>query len=124
MKKNGSDSERVFRVTFTPVLPPLTEESSMIRVVVSYQSLILIPPDSVETDLHAYREANLLTLTNKGNSFVMLEDGKQCDPSGQCVDVPGKRLYAGNRLQLTLPHDAPVTYQTTTYNGVKKLTID
>ncbi len=124
MKKSGSNSERVFRVTFTPVLPPLTEESSMIRVVVSYQSLILIPPNEVATDLHASRNGTTLTLTNKGNSFVMLEDGEQCDAAGECVEIPGKRLYAGNRLEMALPHDAPVTFQTTTYEGVKKLTID
>ena len=125
LNPSGFDSERVFRVTFTPVLPPLTEvETSMIRVVVSYQALILIPPDKVDEDLKTKREGNKLTLTNMGNSFVLLESGKQCKQADECTDVPGKRLYAGNRLEIDLPHDAPVSFQATTHTGVKNLTIN
>ena len=123
LRPGGFDKERVFRVTFTPVLPPLTEEASVIRVVVSYQTLVLIPPAKVEGELTTRREGKKLTLTNNGNSYVLLEGGKQC-AAGNCEDVTGKRLYAGNQMELDLPLDAPVSFQATSHNGVKNLTID
>ncbi len=124
LKPSGFDKERIFRVTFKPVLPPLTEEESVIRVVVSYQTLVLIPPRTVHEDLKTKRKSNRLTLVNDGNSYVLLEAGKQCIGPDECVDIPGKRLYAGNRMEIELPHDAPVSFQATSHSGVKNLKIN
>jgi P pilus assembly chaperone PapD len=124
LKPNAFERERIFRVTFTPVLPPLSEEASVIRVVVSYQTLVLIPPGKLTEDLKSSRDGKRLTLENLGNSFVLLEGGRQCIQPEQCVDVQGKRLYAGNTLEIELPHDAPVSFQATSHGGVKNLTIN
>jgi Mat/Ecp fimbriae periplasmic chaperone len=124
MKPASSDQERVFRVTFTPVLPPLTEEASVIRVVVSYQTLVLIPPRKPTDQLDYSRDGDRLVVSNKGNSFVLLDGGKQCPDPENCTEVPGKRLYAGNTWETTLPMTGPVSFQATSHNGVKKLTIE
>ena len=46
---------------------------------------------------------------NDGNSSAELISGRQCDPSGRCVSLPGKRLYAGSNWQ-ELPGNEPVEY--------------
>ncbi|UCE90439.1 MAG: fimbria/pilus periplasmic chaperone [Pseudomonadota bacterium] len=113
-------SERVFRVNFTPVLPPLQDEGTRIRVVVGYQVLVLIHPDKPAEKLNVRRDGRTLYFENQGNSYVFVGNGKQCDAKGEnCVDLPGKRLYAGNTWELTLSHDTPVTFTLTNFKGAR-----
>ncbi len=114
------DRERVFRVTAKPVPPPAVAERSGVRVMVAYQLLVLVAPQSPKQDLQAHREGRNLVFENRGNVNVMLHSGLQCPPdvdpeadSKACVSFNGARLYAGNTWTLEVPHDTPVQFTVT-----------
>lgn len=118
--------ERVYRVNFTPILPPLEEEEgATVRVVIAYQVLALIHPESPVENLQVSRQGDTLKFHNKGNSYVLLGGGSQCDAQGNnCEDLPARRLYAGNEWQVTLPYaDTPANYSFTNFKGGRKETI-
>lgn len=119
-KKN--DVERVYRVNVTPIVPPLEEETSQLRIVVAYQILTIIQPDERESTLTVSRKGTSLTLSNTGNSNILLSEGNQCDPAAPsvCEDLPSRRLYAGNTWTFVLPFDAPVAYSVRSFDGIKK----
>lgn len=125
LKPDGQ--ERVYRVNFTPVLPPLEEEEgATVRVVIAYQVLALIQPDAPEEALDISRFGNDLTIRNQGNSYALLGGGVQCDADGNsCEDLPARRLYAGNEWKVVLPYaDTPVEYSITNFKGTRKESID
>lgn len=119
------DVDKVYRVNFKPVLPPLASEESVVRIVVAYQALILIPPENPSAVVNFERDGTSLILRNVGNSYVRLEDGRYCEPDNvECVDIQGTRLYAGNSMQLELPGSGPVRYNAVSGQGVKSLVIE
>jgi P pilus assembly chaperone PapD len=117
------DQEKVYRVNFTPVLPPLEEPGSKIRVVVAYQVLVLIHPNEPTVDLIANRDGKTLSLQNQGNSYVFVSAGRQCNTKGEnCQDLPSRRLYAGNTWKLDLPYTTPVTFTLVSFKGSRNET--
>lgn len=116
--------EKVYRVTFRPVLPPLEEPGSKIRVVVAYQVLVLVQPETPREDLVTTREGNIIRFENRGNSYVLVSNGKQCDTAGEnCKELPAKRLYAGNSWEVELPYDTPATFTLESFKGARNETL-
>lgn len=117
-----NDEERVYRINVTPVVPPLEEETSQLRVVVAYQILTIVQPDNPSPELEVERDRQQITFQNNGNSNILLSDGRQCESESQenCQELSSRRLYAGNSWTLDLPYDTPVTYSVRTYDGIKK----
>ncbi len=108
--------ERVYRVNLNPVAAPFEAETTVIRILVGYQLLVFIAPRQTRVGLEGYRKGKTLHLHNTGNVNIRLFDGRQCAAAGSlseddCVAVQGRRLYPGNRLEIPLPLDAPVTFQ-------------
>lgn len=121
--------EQVYRINFTPVLPPLQENDAgmAVRVVVAYQVLALIHPDNPVEKLLVKREGRTLTFVNEGNSYALVADISQCQPNGEeCkTDLGAKRLYAGNRFTVELPYaNGPVSYKLTTFKGTSEQQAD
>ena len=119
----STTEERIYRINVTPVLPPLQEESgSVVRVVVAYQLLVIVDPAEPREELEIKRSGYRLAVTNKGNTNVLLSDGKQCDEaSGHCVDIAAHRVYPGNRWETELVLDSPVTAKLTSFNGIREI---
>jgi P pilus assembly chaperone PapD len=109
------EEERIYRVTVKPVLPPLENpESSMVRIVVAYQLLVIVQPVEPLENLSVVRQDRELIFENTGNTNVLISEGAQCDNSGgNCVDLPTKRIYAGIRYTVPLSYDTPVSYKLT-----------
>jgi P pilus assembly chaperone PapD len=109
--------EKIYRINITPIPPPLQVEEfsgSKVRIVTAYQILALVAPLQPNYDLIAERNGKTLTLTNKGNSYVLITQGRQCprdapsqDSTG-CVKLQSKRLYSGNQFSYKLSFDTPV----------------
>ncbi len=120
------DGEKVYRINFTPVLPPLDGDEDMgVRVVIAYQVLALIHPLEPVENLEVKRDPISISFKNKGNSYALVTNIRQCDKDGEnCKDDLGsKRLYAGNSLTIALPYtDTPVTYKITNYKGAREET--
>ncbi|MCB1692521.1 MAG: fimbria/pilus periplasmic chaperone [Pseudomonadales bacterium] len=118
----SNDAERVYRINVTPIVAPLEEESSQLRIVVAYQILTIVQPDKPESNLVVSRTGQQVTFQNTGNTNVLLSEGKQCRPDDatQCEDLASRRLYAGNTWTLDLPFDAPISYSVRSFDGIKK----
>ncbi|WP_179957464.1 fimbrial biogenesis chaperone [Exilibacterium tricleocarpae] len=122
------NAEKVYRVNFTPILPPLQEDAgSKVRLVVAYQVLVLAAPKNPRHNLVAQRQGKTLTLTNTGNSYVMVTEGKQCaaSPTGgeqndACHNLNARRLYPGNTYQAELPYDSPLELSLQSVAGNEK----
>jgi len=117
-----SEEERVYRINVTPIVPPLEENVSQLRIVVAYQVLTIIQAKNPDAKLIASREGKIIKFVNEGNSNILLSEGRQCDQSSadRCEILESHRLYAGNSWELKLPFDAPVSYSVRTYDGIKQ----
>ena len=103
--------ERVYRVTIKPVAGELSAEESGLKLLIGYDVLVLLRPSEVRAGVSAVRSGNRLTFRNDGNASVELIDGKQCaGAKSNCVELPGKRLYAGAEWTLELKSSAPADY--------------
>ena len=118
-----ADVDQVYRVNVTPILPPLADtESSVVRVVVAYQLLVLVLPENPREDLVVSKEGNTLKFENRGNSYVLLADGQQCVAEA-CSNLPTTRLYAGNTWEVELENsDVEASYRLTTFAGSRTVT--
>lgn len=107
----AADAERVYRVTIRPVAGELSSEDSGLKLLVGYDVLVLLRPQSSQPRLSAARSGRRLTLRNDGNASLELIGGRQCDESRKaCIDLPGKRLYAGAEWTQQLRSDDPVEF--------------
>lgn len=109
------EKERVYRVTFRPVVGDLESEQIGIKILVGYEVLVLMQPANPNPNLVAKRNGQTMSFSNEGNTNVLLREGKQCpngkDPeSDECESLGGKRLYPGNSWSVELPHNLPVDY--------------
>ena len=102
--------ERVYRVTVKPVAGELSAEDSGLKLLIGYDVLVLLRAADARPDVTAVRSGKRLTLRNAGDASVELLDGKQCDAAKHCVELPGKRLYAGAEWSQELGSEAPVDY--------------
>lgn len=118
LEKPG-ETDRIHRVNLLPVVPPLTAETTAVKVVVAYQLLVIQRPRDPQPDLQWTRESDRIRFRNQGNTNVLLYNGNQCpegvDPGSEdCVEIGvARRLYAGNEWVLDLPLAAPVEFTAT-----------
>lgn len=120
------EKERVYRVTFKPVVGDLEAEQIGVKILVGYEVLVLMQPAVPEPNLLAKRSETSLSFENKGNTNILLREGKQCpkgasNDSEDCKRLNGKRLYPGNSWSVDLPFNRAVDYQMSigTKNSVK-----
>lgn len=114
--------ERVYRVTIKPVAGALASEQSGLKILVGYDVLVLVRPTDPRPQLVAKRSGNILTFRNEGNSSLELVDGRQCEAGGKCVELPGKRLYAGAEWSQQLRSSSPVEYRVVIAGGSARRT--
>lgn len=117
-----NDSDRIFRVNFTPVTGEAKVEETGVKLMVGYQALVIVRPDRPETDLEMVRESDSITLSNNGNTNLYLEGIRQCKTAKeeQCESLVDQRLYSGNSSTIELPGNGPVFF--TAYDGQKRKT--
>lgn len=120
------EKERVYRVTFKPVVGDLETEQIGIKVLIGYEVLILMQPAAPDPNLIVNRSGKTLSFENKGNTNILLREGKQCpddvsNDSESCERLGGIRLYPGNSWSVDLPYNKAVDYQMSigTKNSVK-----
>lgn len=104
--------ERIYRVVIEPATGPLKGDKDMVKVLVSYELLVIVRPVKPVFRILGKREGNTLTLFNDGNSNVYLENGRQCNPAKptECKELTGERLYAGASWQIQLPWAGDVEF--------------
>lgn len=126
--KQPTDTDAIYRVTFRPISNGVEGKDNQIgvKVVIAYQVLILVQPVKPEPNLVVKREGNTLKFKNKGNTNILLREGKQCPSDSKneddCEMLRGNRLYAGNEWSVDLPSNLPVEYYLSigTKNSIEK----
>ncbi len=106
-------NEKIFRVLFEPVTGAVKSTQTGLKLLIGYEVLVLMQPSNPTPNLVAERNGKTLLLMNKGNTNIYLRDVKQCpsnpsDGNSACQPIQDKRLYPGNKWQLSLTEDWPV----------------
>ena len=116
-------ADRIYRVAIKPVAGAITADRSALKILVGYDTLVLVRPAQFTGDVTGQRNGKILTLANAGNTSQELFDGRQCDASGKdCRDLPAKRLYAGATWSQPVPFDTPVSYKASIGGTVRQRT--
>lgn len=105
--------EKIFRVLFEPVTGAVKSTQTGLKLLIGYEVLVLMQPSNPAPNLIAERNGKTLVLTNRGNTNIYLRDVKQCPPNqsdsgSDCQLIQDKRLYPGNKWQVSLAEDWPV----------------
>ncbi|MCO1335695.1 fimbria/pilus periplasmic chaperone [Microbulbifer sp. OS29] len=95
------DEEKVYRVTFKPVVGKIKAEQTALKILVAYQALVFVQPDDGEYKVDLVEDGNVYRLTNSGNINVEVVEVRHCLSEGECekLEVSG-RLYAGTSIQV------------------------
>ena len=113
VKLESVPKERVYRITAKPIVNDLIASETALKVVIGYEILAIIYPNNPQPSLVVERSGRRLTVSNTGNTNVLVREGYQCLspdlPLEDCTPLSGKRLYPGNEWKLELPEDLPVT---------------
>lgn len=90
------ERERVFRVRVRPVSGELVSDADGLKVLVGYDTLVLLRSAEDIGSIVATRGEGRLRLENRSNSSIELFDGKACLPgSSECRALSSNRLYPG-----------------------------
>ena len=109
--------ERYFRVRFIPVLPEVNDGFALneaeadayadslkagVNLLAGYGSLLFVRPNDTRYQTATHAEAGNLTVTNEGNSTVVLDHFRQCQkPSEGCAAATKHHLLPGRTRQFS-----------------------
>lgn len=118
-----SGGDRIYRLTVKPVVGEVKSEETALKLLIGYDVLIMVRPANPQADLHATRDGRRIAFENTGNTNLLLFRGEQCedpadlkeikngdDQEDSCVDLPTRRIYAGNHWEVDLPFDTPARF--------------
>ncbi|WP_105103501.1 fimbria/pilus periplasmic chaperone [Microbulbifer pacificus] len=100
--ERGLQREKIYRVTFKPVVGDLKTDKTALKILVAYQALIFVQPKSGHFDLSL--EESLpgeLVVANHGNINAEVIGIQYCKREGQCAQLAQRgRIYSGATLKL------------------------
>ncbi len=90
------EREKVYRVTFKPVVGEIKSDRTALKILVAYQALIFVQPKEGSYRLEVEKQNGNWLLKNTGNINVEVADVRHCQSEAGCrpLEVEG-RLYAG-----------------------------
>lgn len=128
--KPAPETERVYRINFTPVYPPLAPDDTLadattqtaVQVIVAYQALVLIPPLEAQAIVEYQRNGQSVQFANSGNANVLLRRGKQCNPidSTVCADLTSRRVYPGAAVEFEVPFKGSLSFTLQSHGKIEK----
>lgn len=108
--KTPDEQEHIYRVAVKPVINEMTSTSKVgLKVLIGYEVLVIIRPAAIAPAYEAKRDGKILTVSNTGNTNVLLQNGKQCEDE-KCPLPPARRVYPGETARIELPSAAAVSY--------------
>lgn len=91
-------SERIFRVMVRPVSGEIVSDTDGLKVLVGYDTLVLLRPSEESGSILSVREGGGLMLENRSNASVEFFEGKACVAASQpCRPLAPNRLYPGEK---------------------------
>ena len=147
--KEPSNQEKIYRVTFKPVASEFEANRTILRLLVAYQSLVIVRPENPTVDVVSTRSGDVLTLKNRGNANVYLQDGVACAGEewreedyknlrdgkdeakkkdlearrAKCSENKDVRLYAGNSIDIDMSGGKEFVRYTFNYSDKHKTKI-
>lgn len=114
--------DRIFRVDFSPVVGELEASENGVKMMVGYEALVIVRPDSPKANIQYTREKNTIRLNNKGNTNTFVDRIVYCEneEKDSCEFIAGDRLYAGNSWEIELPGEGEVSFNL--FDGEKTIT--
>ncbi|MFN3212119.1 MAG: hypothetical protein ACE37M_03365 [Henriciella sp.] len=106
------ESDKAWRVNIEPTIGDIETDRSVAVTLLAFKALVFARPNAPTTDLVGDRDGQTLTVTNTGNSNVVLFEGQQCAAPDDCQRVTGKRLWPGMEWTTDLPGEGPVSFKT------------
>jgi len=105
------DKEHIYRVAIKPVIKGVENNAKLgLKILLGYEILVILRPYEMKPKFSISRNGNALTLTNTGNTNIVLQNGKQCKSAAECTMPPTIRSYAGQTATEQLPFNGPVDY--------------
>ncbi len=114
-------SDVVYRVRISPVTGQLvalysgdTKLNAGVQLIIAYGVAVYARPVDLHPNVVAERTGTALTLTNSGNTSVLITLCKQCVAgTAKCEALPNllQRLFPGGSAHITLPKDEPLQCQ-------------
>lgn len=109
--KAPDEQEHIYRVAIKPVINEVENQAKIgLKVLVGYEALVIVRPATMAPRYEASRHGTTLSVTNTGNTNILLQNGLQCPAEEKCKLPPAMRVYVGQKAEITLPQDKPVTY--------------
>ncbi|WP_444921143.1 molecular chaperone [Microbulbifer sp. CnH-101-G] len=95
------EEEKVYRVTFKPVVGEIKTEQTALKILVAYQALVFVQPKGGAYKVGLEEENGSYRLTNNGNINVEVVEVRHCFAEGECekLETSG-RLYAGTSIEV------------------------
>ncbi|WP_444942755.1 molecular chaperone [Microbulbifer sp. ZKSA006] len=100
------EEEKVYRVTFKPVVGDIQTEQTALKILVAYQALVFVQPEGGAYQVDLIAEGDSYRLSNSGNINVEVVEVRHCISEDECekLDTAG-RLYAGTSIDVAgKPH--------------------
>ncbi|MFV8781628.1 fimbria/pilus periplasmic chaperone [Microbulbifer sp. SA54] len=95
------EREKVYRVTFKPVVGDVKTDRSALKVLVAYQILVFVQPEDGMYHIAVENHGGEWQLVNNGNVNVEVGDVQHCLSDDSCKPLAVKgRLYAGASLPI------------------------
>lgn len=111
LREMPQDMEAMYRVRFFPsTIKEKAQETQQgmsikLNVLFGMGVLLLAAPQNPEPNFTAKRENGKIIVTNNGNVTVQLNRERFCDDDGECVQIPGKRVYPGMTWTTDIPKE-------------------
>ena len=120
--------DSIYRIEVVPIpkqLLPVKEKFMNkrrigIRIILAYGILVIVRPQHIKQNIQLVRNKTTLFIVNQGNTNFNILSGKQCQ-NDKCMNIPSRRMYAGNRWKINLLFDQPVTLRIKNLGHIKKL---
>ena len=101
------DRERVYRVTFKPVVGEIKSDKPAVKILVAYQALVFVQPENGNYAFRLERRDNALQLTNTGNVNAQASNMEVCASEMSCTPLEfSERVYPGETESISLPENA------------------
>lgn len=107
--------DRIYRVMVKPQVGTITSDapvlegspSIVMKIMAAYDVLVVARPSNSKAIINSERTDNELTLTNAGNTNILLAEGVVCpantrdeDRDEKCTSIEATRIYSGNVLKI------------------------
>jgi P pilus assembly chaperone PapD len=123
-----STYDSIYRIEVVPVPKKLlypkqkaiNKRSIGIRVMLAYGILAIVRPNHIKQNIQLTRSKKTLLISNKGNTNFYILGGQQCQHD-QCIKIPPRRMYAGNRWKVKLSFDSPVVLKINDLGRIKNI---